>query len=84
MLTVILLAQQITGSGMSGHVFSQSTVRHLMTGTHTALDLVLVALGAIVVIATTIYTVWFLIRPGEAGDEHIKRRILADGREGFR
>ena len=84
MLTLLLLAQQIAGTGPSAHDFSQSTVRHLMTGTHTALDIVLVALGAIVVVVTTIYTVWFLVRPGETGDEHIKRRILGGGREGFR
>jgi hypothetical protein len=43
-----------------------------------------VALGAVVVIVTTIYTVVYFLRPGEEGAGHIKRRIIDDGYEGTR
>jgi hypothetical protein len=39
------------------------------------------AAGGVVVIVTTIYSVLYLIRPGETNADHIKRRILEDGRE---
>ena len=81
MLTVLLL-QQFAGIEPSGHEFSQTTGHHVMAAaTHTVPDVVLVTLGGIIVIVTTIYTVWFLVRPGETGDEHIKRHILGDGHE---
>jgi hypothetical protein len=36
------------------------------------------------VVVTTFYTLLYLIRPGETGETHIKRRILEDEREGSR
>jgi hypothetical protein len=44
----------------------------------------LVGLGIVVVILTTFYALRYLIRPGEKGADHIKRRILEDGHEAFR
>jgi predicted transcriptional regulator len=82
--TFMILAQQIAGAGRSGRELSQSSAHHAMASTHTWLDLVLVAAGVIVVVVTTFYTVLYLIRPGEVGETHIKRRILEDGREGSR
>ena len=55
-----------------------------MASTHTLLDVVLVAAGVIAVVVTTFCTLLYLIRPGETDDNHIKRRILGDGREGSR
>lgn len=79
----IIMAQQIVGVAQSGREFSQSTVRHAMASTHTAQEMVLVVLGAIVVIVTTAYTLMYLIHPGETGEDHIKRRILDDERQVF-
>ena len=45
---------------------------------------VLVAVGVIAVVVTTAYTLLYLIRPGETSEDHIKRRILEDGREASR
>lgn len=42
------------------------------------LDLVLVALGALIVLLVCVYTVKFLIRPRESDPDHIKRQILRD------
>ncbi len=60
--------------------FSRTTERHAMTHSHSMPDVLLVALGAIVVVMTTAYTVMYFIRPGEAAVSHIKRRILDDDR----
>jgi hypothetical protein len=81
MLPFVALAQQIGGTDPSGQEFSQSTGHHVLAAAHGVPDVVLVSLGAIVLLMTTIYTVWYLVHPGEAGDAHIKRRILGDGRE---
>jgi hypothetical protein len=81
---LIILVQHIAGVEPSGHEFSQSTAHHVVAASRTVPDVALVLLGAIVVVMTTIYTVWFLIRPGESGDRHIKRRILDDRHEGSR
>jgi hypothetical protein len=51
----------------------------MASGTPGAFDMALVALGVVVVIVTTIYSVLYLVRPGETGEDHIKRRILDDG-----
>jgi hypothetical protein len=59
-------------------------IDHAMAATHTWLDLLLVTVGVVVVVVTTVYTVLYLVRPGETGETHIKRRILEDDREGLR
>ncbi len=81
---IIILAQQIAGVTRSAHELSESTAHHAMASTHTWLDAVLVTVGVIAVVVTTFYTLLYLLRPGETDDTHIKRRILEDGREGFR
>lgn len=59
--------------------FSRTMERHAMTsGQHSMSDVALVALGTIIVVATTAYTVLYLVRPGETAAGHIKRRILDD------
>jgi hypothetical protein len=78
----IILAQQIAGATRSAH--EQSTAHHAMASTHTWLDVVLVAAGVIAVVVTTLYTLLYLIRPGETSGTHIKRRILEDRGEGSR
>ena len=52
--------------------------RHAMASPHSAQDVALVALGVVVVMVTTTYTVLYLIRPGETDPDHVKRRILED------
>ena len=75
-----IVAQQAAAPAQSVRELSQSTAHHAMaSGAPGAFDMALVALGAIVVTATTIYSVLYLIRPGETGEDHIKRRILEDG-----
>ena len=59
-------------------------IDHAMAATHTWLDLFLVTVGVVVVVVTTVYTGLYLVRPGEASETHIKRRILEDEREGLR
>jgi hypothetical protein len=78
----IILAQQIAGAAVSGRELS--TAHHVMASTHTWLEVMLVVAGVIVVVVTTFYTLLYLIRPGETGETHIKRRILEDEREGSR
>ncbi len=80
----IILAQQIAGAAGSGRELSQSMAHHALASTHTWLEVVLVVVGAIVVIVTTFYSLLYLIRPGETGETHIKRRILEEEREGSR
>lgn len=60
--------------------FSHTMERHAVMSHHSAQDVVLVALGALVVVATTVYTVVYLVRPGETAADHIKRRILDEDR----
>jgi hypothetical protein len=81
---IIVLAQAIAGATRSARQLSPSTAHHAMASTHTWLDVLLVAAGVVAVVATTFYTVLYLIRPGETGATHIKRRILEDRGEGFR
>lgn len=58
-------------SSMQGHPMA-------MGGPDGPLDIVLVALGAVIVLLVCIYTVKFLIRPRENNPDHIKRRVLRD------
>jgi len=81
---LLIVAQQAASTVQSAREFSQSTVHHAAASAQGPLDITLVALGVIVVVVTTIYSLLYLIRPGETGEDHIKRRILEDGREGFR
>lgn len=74
-----IVAQQVVGAAQAGHDFSRSTMEHAMTSAHTWSDIVLVVLGGVTVVVTTAYTVLYLVRPGEASADHIKRRILDDG-----
>ncbi|MBN8767202.1 MAG: hypothetical protein ABT22_02130 [Thiobacillus sp. SCN 64-317] len=59
--------------------FSSSIQGHHMTaGPDGPVDIVLVALGAIIVLLVCVYTVKFLIWPRESNPDHIKRQILRD------
>ncbi len=60
--------------------FCSSVQSHPMAagGPDGPLDIVLVALGAVIVALVCVYTVKFLIRPRENNPDHIKRRILRD------
>jgi len=80
----IVIAQQMPGVGQAGDDFSQSMTHHATASTHSWQESVLVAAAVVVMIATTMYTLRYLLRPGEAGDDHIKRRILDDGYGGTR
>ena len=82
---IVILAQQIAGAdpvgsrtlpvdgtpcdGIHAHVAGCGTRRRWVSSS---------------VVVTTFYTLLYLIRPGETSDDHIKRRILEDGREGSR
>ncbi len=65
-------------AGQTAEAFSRSMERHHMDMTHGPLDSVLVWIAILVVLATTIYTVRFFVRPGETGEDHIKRRVLRE------
>lgn len=65
-------------AAQSAREFSQSMTHHAMAGTHGSVEVMLVALGVVVVIVTTVYSALYLIRPGETSADHIKRRILDD------
>ncbi len=80
----IVIAQQMPAVVQAGADFSQSMTHHATVSTHNWQESVLVAVAVVVMVVTTIYTLRYLIRPGEAGDEHIKRRILDDGYGGAR
>lgn len=87
MLAALLwtVAYQVATIAQSAREFSQSTAHHAVASeTHGPLDVTIVALGVVVVIVTTIYSLLYLIRPGETNPDHIKRRILEDGREASR
>jgi hypothetical protein len=76
------VAEQIATTAQSAREFSQSTAHHAIgSETHGPLDITFVALGVVVVVVTTIYSLLYLIRPGETKADHIKRRILEDGHE---
>ena len=79
------VAQQVATTAQSARTFSQPTAHHAIApDIYGPLDVTLVALGVVVVIVTTIYSLLYLIRPGEASADHIKRRILEEGRGGSR
>jgi hypothetical protein len=73
----LILAQHGSGTAQSGLEFSRSMARHAMATSHSSGEVVLV------VLVTTLYTVLYLIRPGEKGLDHIKRRILDEGYRGL-
>jgi hypothetical protein len=82
---LLIVAQQAATTAQSARELSQAAVHHSMASTtHGPVDVTLVALGVVVVILTTFYSVRYLIRPGETSVHHIKRRILEDAREGSR
>jgi hypothetical protein len=56
-------------------------VDHAMAVAHTWWDLLIVTLGVIIVVVTFVFTVLYLVRPGEPSETHVKRRILEDWRE---
>lgn len=60
--------------------FCSSTQPHHMAagGPDGPLDIILVALGALIVLLVCVYTVKFLIRPRENDPNHIKRQVLRD------
>ncbi len=78
-----IIAQHGAGMAQSGREFSQSMERHAMAATHTPGEVVIVVLGVIVVILTTLFMVRYLVRPGEQQQDHIKRRILDEGHQGL-
>ena len=80
----IVIAQQMPAVVQAGADFSQSMTHHATVSTHSWQESVLVAVAGVVMIVTTIYTLRYLVRPDEAGDDHIKRRILEDGDGGSR
>jgi hypothetical protein len=65
-------------AGETAEAFSRSMERHHMDMTRGPLDTLLVWGAVLVVLATTIYTVRFFVRPGETGEDHIKRRVLRE------
>jgi hypothetical protein len=65
----------------SDHPFSGTTLAHSMAPSHASWQLLLVAVGVIALVSTTAYALWCFIRPEETGENHIKRRILDEGRE---
>jgi hypothetical protein len=75
-VTIYGLMRQMLAFVQSDHHVSGATVVH-----STAPALLLVAVGVIVVISTTAYTLWCFVRPEETEQSHIKRRILDEGRE---
>lgn len=79
-LPFALLAQGLVGIAQSARDFSSSTARHAVATSHTTFEVLLVVLGVIVVVVTTVYTLLYFVRPRETGPDHIKRRILRDGR----
>jgi hypothetical protein len=77
-------AQQLAAIQFA-RAFSPPTAHHPSApDTYGPLDVTLVGLGVVVVIVTMIYSLLCLVRPGEASADHIKRRILEEGREGCR
>jgi hypothetical protein len=78
---VFIAVQQVATAAESTGEFSTSMAHHAMAAAaRSPLDLMLVVLGGVVVILTTSYSLLYLIRPGEASADHIKYRILEDGR----
>lgn len=85
MLASWLSMREVVTTAQSAGRLVPSTEHHAVTAAgHGLLDATILALGVLVVIVTTIYALLWLVRPGEAGAEHIKRRILEEGREGSR
>lgn len=62
------------------------TLAHAAESTegHGIIDYVIVGIGVLVVVAVLILTIKYLLRPGEKSQQHIKRRILDDERQGDR
>lgn len=75
-----VLAQRIVGIDQSASEFSRSMDRHAVATTHTGAEVALVVFGIIVVAFTTVMTLVYFIRPREREEDHIKRKILRDGR----
>jgi hypothetical protein len=80
-VALIGLAQQILAPDQSNDAFSQSMALHSMSPAHSWAQLLMVAVGFIAVVASTGYALLCFVRPGEMGEDHIKRRILDDGCE---
>ncbi|MDD5242272.1 MAG: hypothetical protein PHG47_11225 [Sulfuricella sp.] len=77
---MITLPSVIDRHAQEAASFSISVQGHLMAmgGPDGPLDIVLVALGTVIVLLVCFYTVKFLIRPRENNPDHIKRRVLRD------
>ncbi len=68
------------GAGNQLENFSLSTAEHHSMAPQGVYEYVLVAIGVVVTVLLTFYTIKFFIRPGEAGPGHIKRKILTGDR----
>lgn len=77
---MIMLPSAVDLQARAADNFCSSVQGHPMAaaGPEGPLDIVLVALGVVVVVLVCIYTVKFMIRPRESDPDHIKRQILRD------
>lgn len=53
--------------------------QHMVDHTPTPLEWLIIGAAVLIVAAVLVYTVKYLVRPGETGAAHIKRRILHNG-----
>lgn len=77
---VTALVQRIVGIDQSAADFSRSMDRHAVATSHSGAEVALVVLGIVVVALTTVMTLVYFIRPREHEEDHIKRKVLRDGR----
>jgi len=60
--------------------FSLRTADHHAMAPQGGYEYVLVIIGVVVTVLLTIYTIKLLVKPGEVGPGHIKRKILTGDR----
>ncbi len=71
LLSLIVTLQQ------QANDFSSRGAEH-HTSSSGPLEVVLVVTGVVITALVAFYTIKWFVKPGERGDDHIKRRILQD------
>lgn len=76
-----LLEAFVTLQNQVTHDFSTQNADHHAVAPDGPAEVIVVVIGVLITAVVFYYTLKYMIRPGETGKDHIKRRIVNGGEE---
>lgn len=76
-----LVAAFMALASQTASEFSAAPGDHHAAAPNATAEVVVVVIGVIITVLVAVYTVKYFVKPGEAGKDHIKRRILSQEAE---